>query len=96
VVEQIAGLLSGSERLYYYRTAAGSEIDLLVQRSASQPLLAFEIKRTLRPSLSKGFLSALDDLENVQGYLVYPGSESFPLKENVQSLPVRELEKVLA
>jgi predicted AAA+ superfamily ATPase len=64
---------------YVYRTHAGAEIDLVFER-AGQPWMAVEIKRASAPTVSKGFDIACDDLALTQRFVVYPGSETFPLR----------------
>ncbi|MFH1739090.1 MAG: ATP-binding protein, partial [bacterium] len=91
VIEQIRSVIPRSWGMYFYRTSAGAEIDLVLQPSAPHPLIAVEIKRTLSPELTSGFRSAFTDLGNAQGFFVYPGSEFYPLGENIHALPVREI-----
>jgi predicted AAA+ superfamily ATPase len=80
---------------YTYRTHAGAEIDLLIER-AGQPWMAIEIKRSSAPSLSKGFDIACSDLKIERRYVVYPGTERFPLRYGTQAIGLVELMKVLA
>ncbi len=75
---------------YSYRTHAGAEIDLLIER-AGQPWMAIEIKRSTAPTLSKGFDIACDDLGVSQRYVVYPGSERFPMRHGAQAIGLVEL-----
>lgn len=94
VIEQICNGLSNIEvRPYFYRTHAGAEIDLLLD--TSDGLIAIEIKRSLAPKPSKGFYSAMEDLRCKCGYVVYPGSETYPLTENITVTTLTELLKML-
>lgn len=95
VIEQIQNLIPRSWRTFFYRTSAGAEIDLVVQPPATRPLIAVEIKRTLSPRPTKGFLSAFADLGNAQGFFVYPGAESYPLGKRIQALPAERLTQLL-
>lgn len=79
---------------YSYRTHAGAEIDLLLER-AGQPWMAIEIKRSSAPTLSKGFDIACDDLNIEQRYLVYPGSDRFPMRYGTQAVGLVELMRLL-
>ena len=90
IIEQIAGLLPEGNELYFYRTGAGAEIDLVFfdkKRSA----VAVEIKYTLSPAVTKGFRNACDDLSCKRSYVVYPGEEIYPLGSKIYTLPVGRL-----
>jgi len=94
VAEQITGLLAGKSDVFFYRTNAGAEIDLLFFDSRNTPV-AIEVKYSLSPSVTKGFWNAFEDLGCKTGFVVYPGDEVYPLGRNVFALPIKELEKVL-
>ena len=79
---------------YTYRTHAGAEIDLVLERNAT-PWMAIEIKRSTTPHLSKGFDLACDDLGVRQRFVVYPGTERFPMRHGTQAIGLRELMQVL-
>jgi hypothetical protein len=78
-----------------YRTHAGAEIDLLIER-AGQPWMAIEIKRSTAPALSKGFDIACADLNIAQRYVVYPGTERFSLRYGAQAIGLVELMQILS
>jgi uncharacterized protein len=94
VAEQITGLLAGKSDVFFYRTNAGAEIDLLFFDGKNNPI-AIEVKYSLSPTVTKGFWNAFEDLCCKAGFVVYPGDEEYPLGRNVFALPIRELEKVL-
>ena len=75
---------------YTYRTHAGAEIDLLLERGG-KAWMAIEIKRSTSPSLSKGFEIACDDLGITQRHVVYPGTDSFPMRYGTQAIGLVEL-----
>jgi predicted AAA+ superfamily ATPase len=79
---------------YAYRTHTGAEIDLLFER-AGQPWMAIEIKRSSAPALSKGFGVACDDLGVSQRYVVYPGTERFPLRYGAEAIGLTALMQLL-
>ena len=84
-------LAAAPDRLpYFYRTHAGAEIDLLLEKGG-QPEIAIEIKRSSAPSPDKGFGQACDDLGITQRYVVYPGSERFALRHAAQAIGLAEL-----
>lgn len=74
----------------YYRTHDGAEIDLVFER-AGQPEMAIEIKRSSAPSVERGFSVACEDLGVKQRYVVYPGSETFPLRSGVLAIGLKDL-----
>ena len=45
-----------------------------------------EIKRSLAPTLSKGFHSAREDLAPRKAFVVYSGTERYPLGEGVEAI----------
>ena len=94
-IDNLIAAASAQCTSYTYRTHAGAEIDLLIER-AGQPWMAIEIKRSSAPSLSKGFDIACSDLKIERRYVVYPGTERFPLRYGTQAIGLVELMKVLA
>ncbi|TCR79542.1 hypothetical protein EV561_11540 [Rhizobium sp. BK376] len=78
----------------FYRTAAGAEIDLLLTLPGRRPW-AVEIKRSLSPTLEKGFFLACKDLEPEQRLVLYPGEVSFPLKNDVTALSISSAARML-
>ena len=58
VIENVAAYLPPQARLYYYRTASGAEIDLLIEFGISE-IWAIEIKRGEQVSLGKGFYASM-------------------------------------
>lgn len=94
VIEQIAALLSQGDNLFFYRTNAGAEIDLLFMDRKNR-LVPVEIKYTLSPALARGFWNAFEDLSCKRGYVIYPGKEMYPLGKNVFALPLEMLKSEL-
>jgi hypothetical protein len=94
VIEQALAGIQRHEGAYFYRTAAGAEIDLVLELARGRRL-AFEIKLGSAPSPSRGFWSGLDDLKPDAAFVVYPGTERYPLGPGVEALPVSMLARVL-
>lgn len=78
----------------FYRTAAGAEIDLLLTLPGRRPW-AIEIKRSLSPTLEKGFYLACEELEPERRLVIYPGEVSFPLKNDVTALSISAAARML-
>lgn len=66
------------------------EIDLLIERGG-RPDMAIEVKRSTAPSPDRGFGPACDDLGVAQRWVVYPGSETFPLRQGAQAIGLLDL-----
>lgn len=94
VIEQITGLIPEDREAYFYRTTAGAEIDLLLFDKKNQPV-AIEIKYSASPKATKGFWNAYEDLSCKKGFIIYPGTESYPLGKNVSALPLKDVAKVI-
>lgn len=94
VLEQIAQLLSPQWQLSFYRTATGAEMDVVVERGERR--IGFEIKLSSAPSLSKGFWSAMKDLQLEQAYVVAPVETGYPIAEKVEVLPANDLAQLCA
>ncbi|OGA37754.1 MAG: ATPase [Betaproteobacteria bacterium RIFCSPLOWO2_12_FULL_62_13] len=94
VIEQALGASGGRSGAYFYRTAAGAEIDLVLERPGGRRF-AFEIKLGLTPAPSRGFWSGIADLKPSAAYVVYSGKERYPLGRGVEALPTFMLADVL-
>lgn len=81
-------------QLNFYRTAAGAEIDLLITPPGGRPW-AIEIKRSLSPKLEKGFYLACEAIDPERRLVIYPGSETYPLSEQVEAMPLPSAGKLL-
>lgn len=82
VIENILTILPSSAVAYFYRTAAGAEIDLLIEFSSGKRW-AIEVKRGLTPQVSKGFYSAIEDINPDAAFIVYSGNEDYTTKHGV-------------
>ena len=93
VVEQVAARLPPDAQLSFYRTAAGAEVDLVIEHRTQK--VAVEIKFSSAPKPTKGFWQALDDLKVTRAFVVAPVSRRYPLAAGVDVLPVQELAALL-
>ncbi|MBW2354193.1 MAG: DUF4143 domain-containing protein [Deltaproteobacteria bacterium] len=73
----------------FYRTSAGAEIDLILRRG--RRTLAFELKSSSVPRVSKGFWNVLHDISPDEAYVVAPVKESYPMKAGVMVSPLQEI-----
>lgn len=91
VIECLLSVAPSDLRPYFYRTAAGSEIDLIIDYGGSRGIWAIEIKLGLAAKTTKGFALALDDVQPSKAFVVYSGDESYPKSRDVEVIGVREL-----
>lgn len=95
VIENLLSVAPERTQAYFYRTAAGAEIDLLLEFPGGRRW-AVEIKRGLAPKLDKGFHHAREDLEPARSFVVYSGEERYPKSEDVEVIGLGELAALLA
>jgi predicted AAA+ superfamily ATPase len=92
-LENILGQSPDSWRASYYRTAAGVEIDLILE--TDQKRLAFEFKASKAPKVNRSFWGALHDLGIEEAYVVAPVSRGWPIGKNAWVLPLEDcLQKI--
>ncbi|MBE0474939.1 ATP-binding protein [Rhodoferax sp.] len=86
VIEQICNQLPAGAMASFYRTAAGAELDLLVELGSKK--IAFEVKFSSSPKMTKGFWLACDDVGVDEAYVVAPVQTGWPMK-SLGSYPVQ-------
>lgn len=90
VIENLVSCLPAGVTPWFYRTSAGAEIDLVIEQGGRKKY-AIEIKRSLKPTLSKGFHLGCEDIKATARYLVYPGNEPFPASGGIMVLPLIDM-----
>lgn len=75
--------------LGFYRTAAGAEIDLVVEHRGRR--IGIEIKFAAAPKPARGFWQALDDLQIARAYVVAPPPRRYPLDARVEVIGVQDI-----
>lgn len=95
VMETLLRAAPARTRASFYRTAAGAEIDLVLELPGDR-LWAIEIKRGTAPKTERGTRSAIDDLGPSRVFLVYSGHERYPKGGGIEAIGVRELAGELA
>jgi len=96
IIENLLTLAPERTQAHFYRTAAGAEMDLVLDLGGNHGRWALEIKRSLAPKVSKGFYSAREDLQPNKTFVVYAGDDRYPLSEDVEVIGLREILEVLA
>lgn len=94
VIENIHSVLPSRAQTWYYRTAAGAEIDLVIKLSSSETW-AIEIKHGVAPRLSKHFHQTCEDLGANRKFVVYGGEDEFAVGEGVTVISLMEIMKKL-
>ena len=77
-------------RATFYRTAAGAEIDLVLELPGSR-VWAVEVKRGLAPRVSRGLRVALEDVGPDRAFLVHGGDDRYPKGGGVEAIGLREM-----
>lgn len=95
VLETLLAMLPWGVQPYFYRTAAGAEIDLLLDRGDGA-LWAIEVKRSLSRALDRGLHFAREDLRPARTFVVHAGEDRLPLAQGVEAIGVREMAQELA
>ena len=94
VLETLLGAAPDRTKAWFYRTAAGAEIDLVLEMPGGG-LWAVEIKRGLAPTLERGFHHARQDLEPERSFLVYSGTDRYPKGDGVEAIGLTGLAALL-
>lgn len=82
VIEQIFQQVPENISLFFYRTQAGAECDLVIVNGIT-PLACIEIKLTNTPAISKGFINCTEDLEAKYSYIITPQSETYQTSHGI-------------
>jgi predicted AAA+ superfamily ATPase len=95
-VEQVLSAV-GSHQAFFWGTHSGAELDLLLFRRGGR--YGLEFKTNDAPEMTKSLHTALEDLDLVRAWIVYPGTESYAVHERVDVIPLggvlRELARLL-
>lgn len=97
VVNHLAAWLpcmpGGSATLHFYRTAAGAELDAVIDTGSRR--IGFEIKLSDAPRVTKGFWNACTDLALDHAYVVAPVNTGWPLADHAEVIPLAALPQAL-
>jgi len=80
-------------RVYFWRTSAGTEVDIVVETEGKLVPIEVKLSATPRPEMAssiKAFQTALGD-KTLPGYVVHPGDVRLPLGSKVSALPFSDL-----
>ncbi len=94
VIENILSVAPERHIASFYRTAAGAEIDLVLDLPGGQRW-AIEIKSGLEPKLQKGFHHALEDIEPDRSFVVYAGLDRYPVTRTTEAISLNKLARII-
>ncbi|MFY0689247.1 MAG: ATP-binding protein [Cyclobacteriaceae bacterium] len=92
VIQQLMIEKPRSLQMYFYRTHAGTEVDVVLTRGL-KPVASLEIKYTSAPKVTKGFYNGVEDLGTKYNYIITPYSDHYPTKNGVEVYNVEEFLK---
>lgn len=90
-IESLIAAAPANTEAYFFRTAAGAEIDLVLKLAGHRRPWAIEIKRGLAPKLERGFLLACEAVRPERRLVVYGGTERFPLGDGIEAVSLVDL-----
>jgi predicted AAA+ superfamily ATPase len=90
VLETLLSVLPWRSSAFFYRTAAGAEIDLVLQHNDGS-VWAIEIKRALSARVERGFHHACADIQPARAFVVHAGDDRYPVSETIEGIGVRAL-----
>lgn len=93
IVEQILTLMGTERDAYYFKTHAGSELDLLLFQGGKR--YGFEVKYADLPRLEKSMKIVFGDLKLEKLSVIYPGDQRFPLAQGIEAVPITDLPVML-
>jgi len=93
VIEQIAAHLPEGALMSFYRTAAGVELDVIVEMGRRK--LGFEVKFSSSPKVTKGFWQACEDVGVDAAYIVAPVEAGWVVQDKVEVISALDIPKRL-
>lgn len=94
VIENIIVQLSSKWQYSYYRTTSQTEIDLILEGPDNQTW-AIEVKRSSAPKVGTGFHSASEDIKATAKFVIYSGTERYPMTNNTEAIGLTEFLEIL-
>jgi predicted AAA+ superfamily ATPase len=94
VLETLLSVLPWRSSPFFYRTAAGAEIDLVLEHNDGS-LWAIEVKRALSARVERGFHLACADIQPALAFVVHAGDDRYPISGTVEGISVRALAEEL-
>ena len=96
VIENLLAVVPERTLASFYRTAAGAEVDLVLELPGQHGIWVIEIKRGLAPRMEKGFHNARKDIKPSKSFMVYAGAGRYPVTEGVEAISLHDMVGELA
>jgi predicted AAA+ superfamily ATPase len=96
VIENLINAFPSRTQASFYRTAAGAEIDLLLELGGRRGTWAVEIKRGLTAKPQRGFYNAVEDVQPTKAFVVHAGEDRYPISESIEAVGLREMVGLLS
>lgn len=93
-IEQIYNHLPAGASVSFYRTAAGAELDVVVE--TGRETTGFEIKFSSAPKVTKGFWQACEDIGIHKAYVMAPVQEGWAMAKDVQVVSPLDIPMLLS
>lgn len=79
--------------MYYWRTTAGSEVDVIIETQSGLVPLEIKLSQTPRLEMAKELQTFRRDFKEkaLPGYVIHPGNIALPLGEDITALPLSRL-----
>ncbi|MDZ7782327.1 MAG: DUF4143 domain-containing protein [Halioglobus sp.] len=90
VVENIHSVLPSRAESYFYRTAAGAGIDMVITMPSSETW-AVEVKHGVAPKIGKHYSNTCDDVGAARKYILYSGDDEFSVGNDVKIISLARL-----
>jgi len=90
VIENLLNVAGPWVDASFYRSRGGAEADLVLSWRDGRRWLV-EIKRASAAKLHRGFTAAWEDVKPERGFVVYAGSERYPVRRDVDAIGLVEL-----
>lgn len=82
VVEQVLQMLPAGLQMYYYRTQAGAECDIVIAKGV-HAIASIEVKLNNAPTVSKGYYQSIADLKTKKNYVIVPDIETYKINNGI-------------
>jgi uncharacterized protein len=93
VLEHISQLAPRGAEVMFYRTAAGAEMDVVVQHGSHT--ICFEIKSSSAPKVTQGFHNAMQDLKPTATFIVAQVDKRYAFSDSVDVIALADVASVL-
>tara|TARA_R110002050_G_scaffold162939_2_gene292866 strand:+ start:6644 stop:7837 length:1194 start_codon:yes stop_codon:yes gene_type:complete len=87
VLQQITAEKDEDLAVYFYRTHAGTEVDIVLTRGIT-PVACIEVKYTGTPKITKSLRNGIEDLHTEQNFIITPSGDKYPAAKNITACSI--------